>query len=126
MSALEKGGNAFDAAVTAGLVLHLVEPHLNGPGGEAPILFWSERERAARFVNGQGAAPAAATPAEFRRLGLDLVPGIGLLGATVPGALPSWLDSSICCAISVAVTFSKSISRFSYCSWIFFASSTAR
>ncbi len=38
MSVLERGGNAADAAVAAGLVLQVVEPHLNGPGGEAPIL----------------------------------------------------------------------------------------
>lgn len=38
MAVLESGGNAFDAAVTAGLTLQVVEPHLNGPGGEVPIL----------------------------------------------------------------------------------------
>ena len=36
MAVLEKGGNAFDAAVAAGLVLQVVEPHMNGPGGEVP------------------------------------------------------------------------------------------
>ena len=38
MSVLERGGNAFDAAVAAGFVLQIVEPHLNGPGGEVPII----------------------------------------------------------------------------------------
>ena len=38
MAVLESGGNAFDAAVAAGLTLQVVEPHLNGPGGEVPVL----------------------------------------------------------------------------------------
>ncbi|MBY4897908.1 gamma-glutamyltransferase family protein [Cupriavidus sp. AU9028] len=91
MSVLERGGNAFDAAVAGGFVLQVVEPHLNGAGGEVPILFWSERERAIRSVCGQGPAPALADPALFRNMGLDLVPGIGLLPATVPGAFGAWM-----------------------------------
>ena len=91
MGVLERGGNAFDAAVAGGFVLQVVEPHLNGPGGEVPILFWSEQERRMRSVCGQGAAPAEATAAAFRRLGLEQVPGIGLLPATVPGAFGAWL-----------------------------------
>ena len=91
MGVLERGGNAFDAAVAGGFVLQVVEPHLNGPGGEVPILFWSEQERRMRSVCGQGAAPAEATAAAFRRLGLEQVPGIGLLPAAVPGAFGAWL-----------------------------------
>ncbi|QOT80409.1 gamma-glutamyltransferase family protein [Cupriavidus basilensis] len=91
MSVLERGGNAFDAAVAGGFVLQVVEPHLNGPGGEVPILLWSERERAVRAICGQGPAPALADPAAMRAMGLDLVPGIGLLPATVPGAFGAWL-----------------------------------
>src|SRR5690606_9185390 len=63
----------------------------NGPGGEVPILLWSERESRMRALCGQGPAPALATPAYFRGLGVDLVPGIGLLPATVPGAFGAWL-----------------------------------
>ncbi|GAA5085790.1 gamma-glutamyltranspeptidase/glutathione hydrolase [Thermocatellispora tengchongensis] len=92
MSVLERGGNAFDAAVAAGFVLQVAEPHLNGPGGEVPILLWSEAERKVSVVCGQGVAPAAATIDRFTSgLGLDLVPGTGLLAATVPGAFGGWL-----------------------------------
>lgn len=92
MSVLERGGNAFDAAAAAGFVLQVVEPHLNGPGGEVPILLWSEADRAVHVVCGQGVAPAAATIDRFTDLGLDMVPGTGLLAATVPGAFGGWLE----------------------------------
>ena len=91
MAALERGGNAFDAAVTAGFVLQVVEPHLNGLGGDLPIVLWSARDRAVRVVNGQGPAPAAASTARFRELGLDAIPGSGLLPACVPGCFGAWM-----------------------------------
>jgi gamma-glutamyltranspeptidase/glutathione hydrolase len=91
MAALERGGNAFDAAVTAGFVLQVVEPHMNGPGGEAPILLYSAERDEVLVVCGQGVAPEAATIERFRDLGLDLVPGTGLLPACVPGAFDAWL-----------------------------------
>lgn len=91
MGILERGGNAFDAAVAGGFVLQVVEPHLNGPGGEVPILLWSESQQRMLAVNGQGVAPAEASAAAFLRLGFEQVPGIGLLPATVPGAFGAWL-----------------------------------
>ena len=91
MSVLERGGNAFDAAVAAGFVLQVVEPHLNGPGGEVPILLWDETAQEVSVVCGQGVAPAAATIERFADLGLALVPGTGPLAATVPGAVGGWL-----------------------------------
>jgi gamma-glutamyltranspeptidase/glutathione hydrolase len=91
MGVLEKGGNAFDAAAAAGFTLQVVEPHLNGPLGEAPILVWSETNRRCDMICGQGVAPAAATIARFRELGLDLIPGTGLLAACVPGAFGAWM-----------------------------------
>jgi gamma-glutamyltranspeptidase / glutathione hydrolase len=91
MAALERGGNAFDAAVTAGFVLQVVEPHMNGPGGEVPILLYSADRDEVLVVCGQGVAPAGATIGHFRDLGLELVPGTGLLPACVPGAFGAWL-----------------------------------
>jgi gamma-glutamyltranspeptidase/glutathione hydrolase len=86
MSVLEKGGNAFDAAAAAGFTLQVVEPSTNGPLGEAPMLVWSEANRRCDMICGQGVAPQAATIAKFRELGLDLIPGSGLLAAAVPAA----------------------------------------
>jgi gamma-glutamyltranspeptidase / glutathione hydrolase len=91
MAVLERGGNAFDAAAAAGFVLQVVEPHLNGPLGEAPMLLWDEKTGQAAAICGQGVAPQAATIAAYRDLGLDLVPGSGLLAACVPAAFDSWM-----------------------------------
>ncbi len=92
MSVLERGGNAFDAAAAAGFVLQVVEPHLNGPGGDLPVVLWSERDQQVHVVCGQGVAPAAATAEAFTDLGLDAVPGTGPLAAVVPGAFGGWLE----------------------------------
>jgi gamma-glutamyltranspeptidase/glutathione hydrolase len=91
MAVLERGGNAFDAAVAAGFTLQVVEPHLNGPGGEVPALFYSVERGEPLTLCGQGVAPGAATIERFRELGHDLIPGTGVLAACVPGAFGGWL-----------------------------------
>jgi gamma-glutamyltranspeptidase / glutathione hydrolase len=91
MAMLEKGGNAFDAAVATAFTLQVVEPHLNGPGGDAPLIVYDVRRGKPEVICGQGPAPAAATIAHYRREGLDLVPGTGLLAACVPGTFETWM-----------------------------------
>jgi gamma-glutamyltranspeptidase/glutathione hydrolase len=91
MSMLERGGNAYDAAVATAFVLQIVEPHLNGPGGEVPMLLWSQKKRRLEALCGQGVTPAAATLERYRALGLDMVPGTGLLATTVPGSFGAWM-----------------------------------
>ncbi len=88
---LEQGGNAFDAAVAAGLVLQVVEPHLNGPGGEVPIIGFDAGQGEPFVISGQGPAPRAATLGAFAALDVDLIPGNGLLAACVPGAFGAWM-----------------------------------
>ena len=103
MAILEKGGNAFDAAVATGLSLHILEPDQNGPGGDVPLILYSAQRDEVKVICGQGTAPARATVAAYRDLGLDVVPGIGLLSAVVPGsfgaasrfAVPSWMPSRV-------------------------------
>ena len=92
MSVLERGGNAFDAAVSAGFVLHVVEPHMNGIGGDAVIMVQRRGDPLPTVVCGQGCAPARATIGEFDARGLERIPAEGLLAAVVPGAFGAWLS----------------------------------
>lgn len=91
MAILEKGGNAFDAGVATAFTLQVVEPHLNGPGGDVPIIVHDVKRGRTEVICGQGPAPARATIAHYKSEGLDMVPGTGLLAACVPGTFESWM-----------------------------------
>lgn len=91
MSILEKGGNAFDAAVATGFVLQIVEPHLCGPGGDMPAILYSKKKDKVEVICAQGPAPAGATIEHYRREGLKLIPGDGLLATVIPGAFDGWM-----------------------------------
>ena len=91
MGILERGGNAFDAGVAAAFTLQVVEPHLNGPGGDVPVIVHDIKRGKTEVICGQGVAPAGATIAYYRSQGLDLVPGTGLLAACVPGTFETWM-----------------------------------
>ena len=91
MAVLERGGNAFDAAVAAGFTLQVVEPHLNGPGGDLPAVFWPASRGEPVVLCAQGVAPAEATIERVRGMGHELMPGTGPLAACVPGAFGGWL-----------------------------------
>jgi gamma-glutamyltranspeptidase/glutathione hydrolase len=71
--------------VATGFTLQVVEPHLNGPGGDAPIIVHDRRLGKTQVICGQGPAPAGLTIDYCRSLGLDLIPGTGLLAACIPG-----------------------------------------
>ena len=90
MGILEKGGNAFDAAVAAGFTLQVVEPHMNGLGGDA-VLIVCTADGKPKVICGQGVAPSKATIAHYRAEGIETIPGTGLLAAVVPGAYDAWL-----------------------------------
>jgi gamma-glutamyltranspeptidase/glutathione hydrolase len=91
MAMLERGGNAFDACVATAFVLQVVEPHLVGPGGDVPAVFYSARTGRIEVLCGQGVAPRGATIEHYRREGLTLVPGNGLLATVVPGSFDAWM-----------------------------------
>jgi gamma-glutamyltranspeptidase / glutathione hydrolase len=91
MGILERGGNAFDAGVATAFTLQIVEPHLNGPGGDVPIMVYDTQRRRTEVICGQGPAPAGATMAYYKGLGLDLVPGTGPLAACIPGCFDAYM-----------------------------------
>ena len=91
MSILEKGGNAFDAAVATGFTLQVLEPHLNGPGGDMPAILYSKAQNKVEVICAQGPAPAGATIEHYKREGLDIIPGDGLLATVIPGAFDGWM-----------------------------------
>jgi gamma-glutamyltranspeptidase/glutathione hydrolase len=91
MAMLERGGNAFDAAVATGTSLNVLEPDQNGPGGDVPIIVYSAADDEVKVICGQGTAPGAASVEAYRDLGLEIVPGRGHLPAVVPGSFGAWL-----------------------------------
>ena len=91
MAMLERGGNAFDACVASAFVLQVVEPHLVGPAGEVPAVFYSAKTKKVEVLCGQGTAPKTATIAHYRSEGLTLIPGNGLLATVIPGAFDAWM-----------------------------------
>ncbi|NZD64825.1 gamma-glutamyltransferase family protein [Rhizobium sp. WYCCWR 11290] len=91
MSILEKGGNAFDAAVATGFVLQIVEPHLCGPGGDLPAVIYSKKKDKVEVICAQGPAPAGATIERYTAEGLSLIPGDGLLATVIPGSFDGWM-----------------------------------
>ena len=91
MGILERGGNAFDAGVAAAFTLQIVEPHLNGPGGDVPLLVHDVRRGQTEVICGQGVAPSGLTLDHCRDLGLDLIPGTGLLAPCVPGTFDAYM-----------------------------------
>ena len=84
LRALERGGNAIDAALAATAVLCVVEPMSTGVGGDCFALVWRDGELTG--LNASGRAPAAADP---DALG-TAIPMHGPLSITAPGAVAGW------------------------------------
>ncbi len=89
VSILQRGGNAFDAAIATAAALGVVEPLMSGIGGDGFIMAYRASDDRLRVCNGTGAAPYAATLERYR----DGIPMKGILSVSVPGLLNAWLDT---------------------------------
>ena len=89
LSVLQQGGNAVDAAVAAGAVLCVVEPHMTGIGGDCFAIV-SEPDGSLHGYNGSGRSAAAAKPEWFLERGITEIAGNSIHSVTVPGALKCW------------------------------------
>ena len=87
---LMDGGNAIDAAVTAAAVLSVVEPTMNGIGGDLFAIVYDAKTKTVRALNASGRSARAATPEEFTRRGLTSIPYRGELSVSVPGVVDGW------------------------------------
>lgn len=87
---MEQGGNAIDAAAAMCFCLNLLEPHLNGIGGEVPTLIYSAKEHKTYAICGLGWSPQAFSIEWCREHGIDLIPGDGYLPACVPAVVDTW------------------------------------
>lgn len=87
---LQRGGNAFDAAVATAAALAVVEPMMTGPGGDMFVLAYLAREDRLVGLNGSGFSPAAVDLDFFASRGLDQIPVHGPYSVSVPGAVDGW------------------------------------
>jgi gamma-glutamyltranspeptidase/glutathione hydrolase len=90
LKVLQSGGNAIDAAVTAAAVLAVVEPSMNGIGGDLLALVYDSKTRRVHGLDSTGRSAYAATAEEYRRRGLTAMPSVGVLTVDVPGVVEGW------------------------------------
>ena len=90
LKALQDGGNAIDAAITAAAVLAVVEPSMNGIGGDLLAIVWDAKTKKVYALDATGRSAYAATPEEFAKRGHDTMPGGGVLTVDVPGVVDGW------------------------------------
>ena len=87
---LKAGGNAIDAAVAVNATLGLVEPHMNGVGGDMFAIVWDAETEQLYGLNATGRAPYEINRSVLTRQGMERMPGDGPLTWTVPGAVDGW------------------------------------
>jgi gamma-glutamyltranspeptidase/glutathione hydrolase len=87
---LQEGGNAIDAAVTAAAVLAVIEPSMNGIGGDLFALVYDAKTKQVHGLDSSGRSAYRATPEELARRGLKEMPGGGPLPVDVPGVVEGW------------------------------------
>ena len=87
---LARGGSAVDAAIAANAVLSVVEPMMNGPGGDLFALIWDAKTETLVGINASGWAPKALSIDYLKKKGMNNMPGAGIHTVTVPGCVAGW------------------------------------
>ena len=85
LKVLQDGGNAIDAAITAAGVLAVVEPTMNGIGGDLFAIVYDAKTKRLHALDASGRSAYAATPEEFARRGVQQMPGGGVLTVDCAG-----------------------------------------
>lgn len=94
LKTLQDGGNAIDAAITAAAVLAVIEPTMNGIGGDLFAIVFDAKTKTLHALDASGRAGRLATPDAFATRGLKDMPGSGVLSVTVPGVVEGWSQLS--------------------------------
>jgi len=92
LDVLKAGGNAIDAAIAANAMEGVVEPHVNGIGGDLYAIVWDAKTKKLYGINGSGRSPKSLTLAEFKKRGLTHIPSTGPLPISVPGCVDAWFE----------------------------------
>jgi gamma-glutamyltranspeptidase/glutathione hydrolase len=87
--ALQRGGNAVDAAIAVAAALNVVEPQMSGIGGDGYLMIYHRGRNTVEVVNATGAAPLAATAEEYQ----GGIPMKGIRSVSVPGLLDGWMEA---------------------------------
>jgi gamma-glutamyltranspeptidase/glutathione hydrolase len=87
---LEKGGNAVDAAIAANAVMGVVQPYVNGIGGDLFVLYYEAKTGKVYGLNSSGWTPKALTIDYLKSKGVTKINPIGVETIDVPGAVAGW------------------------------------
>lgn len=89
---LRAGGNAIDAAIAANAMEGMVEPHMNGIGGDLFAIVWDAKTKQLYGLNASGRSPYSLTLSELKKRGLTHLPATGPLPISVPGCVDGWFE----------------------------------
>ncbi len=89
---LRKGGTAIDAAIAANAVLGVVEPHVNGIGGDLYAIVYEAKTGKLHGLNASGRSPHSLTIDTFKQRGIAFIPALGPLPVSVPGCVDGWFE----------------------------------
>src|SRR5450432_920522 len=87
---LARGGSAMDAAIAANAALGVVEPMMNGMGGDLFAMYWEAKTGKLTGLNASGPAPKALTQRHVASQGISSMADAGIHAVTIPGAVEGW------------------------------------